>query len=320
VEEPAQEEKGVDKWVAVRRIGGVLSRIRRINASFSQRFSSTYSRIGGRPDLLFQLGLTDKSGVNVRGIDLDVPERVSENNSLILDSGVQVTRNIDLAARFSVTLSKNKFLASESRAKSTIWPDVNLSWTGLERYGPLKGLFTASSATVGYRKTTRQSGQGKRIDSTDKRRSLTPAIVFTWKNGINTNVNMSLTRNTNEVRGSFNETSSMSFNMEFKYAFAPGKALKIPLPFLRNKTLRSSLNTSLSMGYTRSGGRRSELGSNVLKSVPLRTTVRVSPRVTYNFTRALNGGFFVDFQRQFSEATDQTITTTRVGIDATFTF
>jgi hypothetical protein len=219
-----------------------------------------------------------------------------------------------------MTLSTNKFLESEANAKNTVWPDVNLSWTGLEKYGPLKGLFKTSSATVGYRKTTRQSGQGKRVDSTDKNRSLTPAVVFTWKNDVNTNLNMNLTRNTHEIRGSFSETSSMSINMEFKYAFAAGKALKIPLPFLRNKTLRSSLNTSLALGYTRSGGKRSSLGSNILQSVPLRTTVRVSPRATYNFTRALNGGIFVDFQRQFSEATDQTITTTRVGIDATFTF
>jgi hypothetical protein len=320
VQEPAQEDKGVDKLLAVRRVGGVLSRIRRINASFTQRFSSTYSRINGRPNVLFQLGMTDKSGVNVLGIAYDQPERVGENNSLVLDSGVQITSNIDVAARFSMTLSTNKFLESEANAKNTVWPDVNLSWTGLEKYGPLKGLFKTSSATVGYRKTTRQSGQGKRVDSTDKNRSLTPAVVFTWKNDVNTNLNMNLTRNTHEIRGSFSETSSMSINMEFKYAFAAGKALKIPLPFLRNKTLRSSLNTSLALGYTRSGGKRSSLGSNILQSVPLRTTVRVSPRATYNFTRALNGGIFVDFQRQFSEATDQTITTTRVGIDATFTF
>lgn len=74
------------------------------------------------------------------------------------------------------------------------------------------------------------------------------------------------------------------------------------------------------MGYTRSGGKRSSLGSNVPLKVPLRTTVRVSPRVTYNFTRALNGGLFVDFSRSYSAASNQTITTTRVGIDATFTF
>ncbi|MCK4776633.1 MAG: hypothetical protein KAT30_17680, partial [Candidatus Krumholzibacteria bacterium] len=89
VEEPVEEEKGVDKWIAVRRIGGVLSRIRRINASFRQRFSSAYSRIQDRPNLLFQLGLTDKSGTSVGGLPLDVPERMGENNSLLLDSGVQ---------------------------------------------------------------------------------------------------------------------------------------------------------------------------------------------------------------------------------------
>jgi len=320
VTEEPEEDKGIDKWILIRKAGGVLSRIRRINASFGQRFSSNYSRIPTRPSFLYQFGFTDNSGVGIPGLELDDPERSANNGNLVLDSGVQLTRNIDLAARFSLTTTQSAFRTSETKSSSITWPDINVSWKGLEQYGPLRGLFTSSSATVGYRATFRETGQGGQINSTDKTQAITPALVFTWKNGITTNLNMNRQTATNDIRGSFNETSSTSVSGELKYNFKPGQALKIPLPFLRNRTLRSSLNTSLAISYTVSGGKRSVVGLSVPRKVPKRTTFRVAPRVTYNFTRALNGGLFVDFNRSFSEATNQTITTTRVGIDATFTF
>jgi hypothetical protein len=314
------EGKGIDKWILIRKVGGVLSRIRRISASYNQQYSSNYPRIATRPDFLYQFGMSEKSGVEVGGVPIDVPERVGVTNGLILDSGVQITKNIDLAARFNTTWTQNTFRASETRTAATNWPDLNVSWSGLEHYGPLRGVFSATSFTVGYRASTRKSGIGDRVDNVDKGRTISPALVFTWKNGLSTNVNVNLQKNTSEVRGSYNETTSMGINMEMKYAFAAGKALKIPLPFLRNKTLRSSLNTSMAVGYTRSGGKRSAFGGATLLEVPKRTTFRIAPRATYNFTSALNGGLFVDFQRSFSEATNQTVTTTRVGLDATFTF
>jgi hypothetical protein len=318
VEEP--EKSGVDPWIAVKRVGGVLSRIRRINASFSNRFGSNYSRIAPRPGLLYQFGMTDKVTGKLPGQVVEGPERSTSTNSLVLDSGVQITTTIGMSIRYSLTLSANRFRATETNTKNSIWPDVSVNWSGLEKYGPLRGLFASSSATIGYKQTTRQTGQGQRVDVTDERRQITPSLVFAWKNGLTTNLSLGLTKNTNDTRGSFSETTSMSVNSEFKYAFAAGKALRLPLPFLRNKKLRSSLNTSLKIAYTRTGGRRTLLGLSAPQETPKTTTIRVAPRATYNFSNALNGGLFVDYSRRFSEATDQTITTVRVGIDATFTF
>lgn len=315
-----EEEKPYDKWIAVKRIGGVLSRIRRINGSFNQRGSSAYNRIAARPGFGYQFGLWNNSGVEVDGVAIDTPEQSSRTNTFMFDSGVQITQHIDLAARYSTTLNNQAFRAQDSNSRSTTWPDVNVSWSGLEKLGPLQGLFTTTTATLGYTVSTRQSGTGGQVNSTERNMRLTPTLVFTWKNGLNSTANMSLQKTTNQLRGSFTETDALSINMELKYNFAAGKAFKIPLPGLRNKILRSSLNTSLQMGYTRAGGRRSLLGSSVLQKTPGRTSLRIAPRVTYNFTNALNGGFFIDFSRSFSEATDQTTTVTRVGLDATFSF
>jgi len=316
-ETPQEPAEGPDRLIAVRKVGGILSRIRKVNATLGQRFQSSYSRIPERPSLLYMLGVTDYSGVFRQGQAFDQPERAVETNTINLDSGVQITRNIDLSARFSAAITNTDFRSSKTKGKNMTWPDVNVSWTGIEQYGPLQGLFKTTSATVGFRSQTRETGRGETVESTEKNRAISPTMVFTWKNDLNTNLNAQFTKNTSETRGALNETTSMNIGMELKYSFQPGKALK--LPFLKNKTLRSSLNTSLGMGYSRSGGKRSVLGQAAV-DVPRRTSIRVAPRVAYNFTRALNGSFFVDYTRQYSASTNQTTTTVRVGIDATFTF
>jgi hypothetical protein len=74
------------------------------------------------------------------------------------------------------------------------------------------------------------------------------------------------------------------------------------------------------MGFSKNTGRRSTAGSGFFEPLPGTNLIRVSPRLTYNFTRALNGSLFIDYSRAFSEATNQTTTTLRIGINAIFTF
>jgi hypothetical protein len=105
-----------------------------------------------------------------------------------------------------------------------------------------------------------------------------------------------------------------------KYTFTPGNAVKLPLPFLRNKTLKSRLDTSINGNFSKTGGRRSAGAPGRFVSIPGTTSFGISPRVTYNFSRALNGSLFIDFTRTYNEASDQTTTIVRVGITATFTF
>jgi hypothetical protein len=74
------------------------------------------------------------------------------------------------------------------------------------------------------------------------------------------------------------------------------------------------------MGYSRKGGKRSTGTSGFFTPVPKTTTINVSPRATYTFTRALNGSLFINYTRLFAEATGQKTTVLRIGVDAIFTF
>jgi hypothetical protein len=316
----ARPKPRADPMIAVKKIAGILSSLRKINASVQQKSQSAYSRIPGRPSLLYQLGLSKNSSVATSDSTYDEPEGRSKDLKIVIDSGVQLTKSIDVAGRFGRSTQSRDFRGSESHSKSIQWPDLSVSWKELEKLGPFRGLFASASATISYNKSKQQSGKSEVTEATRELSNLTPSIAFVWKNQMQSSVGVQYAKDKLDSRGSITENSNLGVNVDFKYSFTPGKALRLPLPFLRNKTLKSRLDTSVSGGFTKTGGRRSAGAPGRFVSLPGQTTIRVSPRLAYNFTQALNGSVFIDYSRTHADATDQTTTIVRVGITATFTF
>jgi hypothetical protein len=310
----------VDALSAVKKVTGALGNIRKINASIQQKRSTRYSRIPERPSVLYQLGLASASGVTTSDSTYDEPEQTSQDLRVAMDSGVQLTRNIDVAARFSRSTGSAEFRGSETESKQMQWPDLSLSWKELEKLGPFRGLFATASATMSYSRSKNETGRDGAIQTTRVASNFTPAIVFQWKNDIRSTIGVQYQNDKTETRGATTENSNLAVNLDLKYTFTPGKALSIPLPFLRNKTLKSRLDTSVSAGFSKTGGRTSSGEAGRFVSVPGNRLIRFSPRVAYNFTQALNGAFFIDFSRSYAEQTDQTTTLVRIGLTATFTF
>jgi len=305
---------------AVKKVTGVLASIRKINASVQQKQGTGYTKIPERPSVLYQLGFTRSSGVSTADSTWDSPERLSQDLRVAMDSGVQLTRSIDVAARFSRSTGSSEFRGSETESRQMQWPDLSLSWKDLEKIGPLKGLFTTASATMSYTSSKHESGRDGIIQTARTASNFTPSVAFQFKNDIRSSVGVQYQTDRTETRGAITENSNLAVNFDLKYTFTPGKALSIPLPFLRNKTLKSRLDTSLSAGYSTQGGRRSTGQAGRFESVPGTSVIRVSPRVAYNFSQALNGAFFIDFSRSYAEQSDQTTTIVRIGLTATFTF
>jgi len=76
----------------------------------------------------------------------------------------------------------------------------------------------------------------------------------------------------------------------------------------------------LSVSYSMTGGQRTNSLRSIPEPIPGTNILKVSPRLTYTFSRTLNGSFFVDYTRTYSEASNQTTTLVRIGINAIFTF
>jgi hypothetical protein len=89
--------------------------------------------------------------------------------------------------------------------------------------------------------------------------------------------------------------------------------------FGKKMSWNNNLETDFSIAYSRTGGDRSVLGG-VSEPIPKSTSMRLFPTVRYTFSKNINGSAFIDYGRQFTEATRQTTTTVRVGVTAVVTF
>jgi len=312
-----------DPKIALRKLAQIMTEIRRVNVNVTHRTGNSYARIPNRPSLLYQLGLDKDTGVRAYQATYDTPDRLTTGLNLVADSGVQLTEDIDVATRYARTTSNSDFLQSKSRAVSTTFPDVQLSWKGLERIGLFSPIFMYAAANFNYKKFKQESGrpESKTPDSIREALTMSPSLQFTWKNDIRSTLGVAWNKNTTETRGAKSETTNLSVNLDFKKVFSGGSGFKLPIPLFRKELKwKSQLDTALSLAYTRTGGKRF-VGVGVEPvPIPSNTSIRVSPNVGYHFSQALSGRAFVDYGRSHNEATNQTITTVRIGVTAVFTF
>jgi hypothetical protein len=321
---PADTTSGprADPMMLVHKFTEVLTDIRRVNFSVSQQNGSNYQRIPERPGYGYQFGLSTDTGINTPDGPVDKPDTESESLKFNADSGVELTESIDVAGRYQHTITDQVNRTSERRSVSTTFPDVQLSWKNLERLGLFGAFFTQTQATVNLKQFKQESGR-RDEDPENIRTQLTfsPSLLFTWKNDIKSNLGVSYNKNTSDTRGSKTEQTSISINLDFKKSFIGGAGFKIPIPFFTKQVKwKSKLDTNLSMAYSRTSGKRFTEGSDLSSPIPSTSSIRVSPTVAYTFSDNLSGRAFIDYNRSYTETTDQTITTVRVGVTAVFTF
>jgi hypothetical protein len=109
--------------------------------------------------------------------------------------------------------------------------------------------------------------------------------------------------------------------MDLKKSFSGAQGFRIPIPFFSKRfKFKSRLDSSLNMNYSMTRGKRFMPNSDQFDELPGTSALRVSPRLTYNFSSSVNGSLFIDYSRSYSDATGQTVTTVRVGINAILTF
>ncbi len=310
-----------DATLALRKLGEILSTLRPINISVNQRSNNNYTRIPGRPKLAYQLGLAKDSGVYALdgSGEFDQPERVNDQLTLSLDSGVQLTDNIDFTGRYSRTVNDSEFRESKTQSISQIWPDVNIRWNGLENIGFFKRLFSQANSTFQLRKTTSESGFRDNLDNKTEQTTIGPAFSLVWKKyEVSSNFSVGYSKDRSEQPNNESNRQNLTVDADFRKAFRGGSGIKIPIPGLGDIKWDSTLDSTLRLRYRRTSGTR--VTNLVETEIPETTSLQVSPEASYNFSQTINGRLFVDYTRAYSAQSDQTTTTVRVGISAVVRF
>jgi hypothetical protein len=307
----AKERPGAG--TAARGLARLLTSIRPISANIQHRLSSSYLRIPARPDLSYRLGADTDAGVEGVGD----PDQKRSNLSFNFDSGVQLSKNFDVQGRYTRATSDTDFRANHTRTLSVTWPDVQAKWDGLGNFRPLRPIAQAGSINVNYKETHQENGQRDQPPVTKNDTfSLTPAVDMTWKNQLQTTLSVAYSANSNDTRGSTSKTNNTGISLDFKRDFKSGGGIGL---FGKKMSWDNNLETSLSIAYTRSGGERGVLGG-IVEPIPSSNSWRVSPQMRYTFSKNINGSAFIDYSRSFTESTEQTTTTLRVGVTAVVTF
>jgi len=253
------------------------------------------------------------------GIDsIGKPDTRRASLSFNVDSGVQITRSFDVQGRYTRGTTDQDFRGSgQSRTLAVTWPDLQAKWDGLGNFRPLKPILTNGSVNMNYKATHAESGvKGQAPVSTSDALVLSPAVDMTWKNQMQTTLSVSYSSSSNDTRGSKSETNSEGVSLDLKRDFRGGGGIG----FLgKSMSWNNDLETSLSLTYSRAGGQRTVLGG-FAEPIPSSSSWRVFPTARYAFTKNVNGSAFIDYSRQYTEATKQTTTTVRVGVTAVVTF
>ncbi|HKW14574.1 MAG TPA: cell surface protein SprA [Candidatus Krumholzibacteria bacterium] len=302
---------GVDP---LRGFARALLNVRPISANIQHRVSSSYLRIPERPDMIYRLGIDTNAGLDSIG----KPDTKRGSLSFNVDSGVQLTRSFDVQGRYTRATTDQDFRTSgQSRTLATTWPDLQAKWDGLGNFRPLRPILTNGSVNMNYKATHAENGQkGQPPVSTSETLALSPAVDMTWKNTMQTTLSVSYSKATNDTRGSKSQTNSQGVSLDLKRDFRGGGGIG----FLGKKmNWNNDLETSLSITYSKAGGERTVLGG-FSEPIPASTSWRVFPTVRYTFSKNINGSAFIDYGRQYAEATRQTTTTVRVGVTAVVTF
>jgi cell surface protein SprA len=206
------------------------------------------------------------------------------------------------------------------------FPEWTVTWSGLERIKLFSKFTTNMSLSHGFggKKSSVWNGSPDRVTSDDFAFNFRPLIKvnMTLKNGMIASFQYSKT--TGE-RPTYNYdpltderiTQSASLNrnneMSFTLTYSKQSGFKIPLPFLKNKELRNSVD--LSVTYLRSSS-ESGLRRGTADDISANSTKRwsFSPRMTYSFSNRVRGGAHFEIGKTESKLSGTT-NIKELGID-----
>ncbi|MCI0330948.1 MAG: cell surface protein SprA [candidate division Zixibacteria bacterium] len=285
---------------------GLAGRVDPVQFTYNRTNSIGREGLRNRPGLAFQFGLVTDPGEPSRGRPRD---RQGNSDVYTVGSGFDLGSGIRANTRYSKNITRNIISSGTSRQVTESFPDVSLTISGLERrVGILKKILPAGSLASNYQKqTTRNfdvgSGQANTI-TTAKNYSPLVSVTSTFFRGLTANFSYRKSIQTSKNRGLgeavfvASETRENGYAFSTRYSFIAPRGIRFP--FLKGIRLSSSLNTNLSLQYTR----RTTTGSGVVTYDV--SNLGISPGLTYSFSTQVDGGLTVQWTDQKNRLTKQT--------------
>lgn len=320
-EAPPATEKKMPQNEALQNVLKVLhggaNRISPISITYSENRTQNNFGVLGAPDVLYRIGLKDEIG-------LDHSDEVGVNRSSVqmqkdvsVRSGLSITPRITTTFSFSENQSQGMdgnnisrevvtrdFLPQGTRGDRGI-PFVgwSLRWTGVESWPIINMVAISASFEHAFAGKETRSWQSEDLLSSKYTSSYSPLAGFsmTLKKGISLSTRFAVVRTVDNRFTGINSTtvkSDRSLTATSSYSHRGG--LRIPVFFFRDFNLENTINFSLTFDYSESDTKERNNVQYKLSTTDKRNSWKMSPRISYSFSRTVTGGIWFEYRESDS--------------------
>jgi len=304
-EKSGSDSGGLNFTIILAETIGLLARVQNFNLGYDNSENSTYINRDNSPYFPYQLGLQQNiSDVNNRGY----------NDSYTASTGFPIIKNLQADTRWAYSIQRSYQPQTDARSKNTntVWPDIRLSYSGIESLIRMDNLITSSRLQSAYNFSERLSYGGAYWDSPDTEvltHTFSPLIGWNmnWVKDVTASVAMNLTLaennsglNSSTKRSSTSQRTSYTGNAGYSFTGEHG----IKLPFIRKRIyFQNQMTTDLSVSYETET--RKTIGTEGQESIEYDSDkITVTPRVSYSFHRNVKGGLSGTYDLQTDRMSD----------------
>ncbi|MCI0698724.1 cell surface protein SprA [candidate division KSB1 bacterium] len=290
-----------------------------INYTRSESFAHSALDSGKTPNLEYQLGFVPRPGVGTVSGITTTPRVYQRGDNFSLSSGLDLGRNFNITLRFEHDQRRNES-TTRTGSVSDSWmrfgkasgqadqgglpfPEWTINVSGLERLNPFNKFASSLSLSHGFGGKRTQTWRDNSSNITDEDFSLNfrPLIKInlSWKNGMVSTFQYNKTSGdrptyifSSEENALIEQGAQITRNTDISLTttYSKQSGFRLPLPFLKNKELRNSVDLSITFlrSVSETAQRRSGIGGEVGGQKTTRWSF--SPRMTYSFSNRVRGG------------------------------
>jgi hypothetical protein len=303
---------------------GVLRGFDPISVSLTRSRTSGFGRFRGESlPLAYKFGLeTDPALADTSYRAL----RQTENQNLTVSTKTRITREIQLDVKYGLNESTTKTIDSQTWSYSQEWPDLQLSFSGLERWGIFggqeddreAGWFRSSNINVAYKHSKTVPNYTETQHNPRRSTTITPRWNVTLHSGMSVSLNGSWATENQVSSGTVIDTRRMQVGLQVQHEIEAQSFLA--QLGLYQAGSRPVINMTVDLRYSRNTTDREVPGATFEQAQQGTQNISLQPRFSYNISKNLSGAFNLNFSQNKNLATDLTTTTVGLGLEATFVF
>jgi len=299
-------------------VGFCVQKIGSMDLSYSNTFKTKYfAPPDSLPELSYQLGLRDQTFGKIQSVS-QIDAFSANTRTRFELFGIST----ELSAKYALDLNRSS--GNKTKTESITLPGVVLSFSKMDDLLKVKFL-KSSNISTSFSRMISNTGSGFWVTPgiTTEKFQFSPLLSFNTKLFNKINANLGFNYNfSNQINYDLNNkktrTDESSFSATFRYSFQSAKGVKIPLLGRLNMTNKTDIDLDIS--YSASSSQTLNSVTDQLEYTLHKNTMKIEPRVAYNFSRDINAGLTARYEASKDAKAGTSTTTTAINIWVEFKF